>query len=205
MDRDSILKVAERQPLDDEKSDKIQGDPIESHITAILKLLGENPDRAGLKKTPERVAKSLRYLTSGKQESLDTLVNGALFDSSMEEMILVKDIEFYSLCEHHLLPFMGHCHIAYIPNGKIMGLSKIPRLLDFYARRLQIQEKLTGQIADALMELLNAKGVAIIMEAQHLCMRMRGVEKQKASLKTSVMRGLFRDDLRMRSQFFSLL
>jgi GTP cyclohydrolase IA len=178
---------------------------METHITAILKLLGEDPEREGLKKTPARVAKSLRYLTSGKQQSLDTIVNGALFHSTMQEMILVKDIELYSLCEHHLLPFIGHCHIAYIPNGKIIGLSKLPRLVDFYARRLQIQENLTCQIANSLMDLLDAKGVAIIIEAKHLCMMMRGVEKQNASLKTSVMRGLFQDDIRTRSEFLSLL
>ena len=178
---------------------------METHITAILKLLGEDPDREGLKKTPARVAKSLRYLTSGKQQSLDAIVNGALFHSTIEEMILVKDIELYSLCEHHLLPFIGHCHIAYIPNGKIIGLSKIPRLVDFYARRLQIQENLTCQIADSLMKLLDAKGVAVIIEAKHLCMMMRGVEKQNAVMKTSVMLGLFREDRRTRAEFLSLI
>jgi GTP cyclohydrolase I len=180
-------------------------DPMETQIKTLLELLGEDPEREGLKKTPARVAESLRYLTRGKRQSLETIVNGALFHSTMEEMILVKDIELYSLCEHHLLPFMGHCHIAYIPNGKIIGLSKIPRLVDFYARRLQVQENLTCQIADSLMALLNAKGVAVIIEAKHLCMMMRGIEKQNASLKTSVMRGLFRDDLRTRSEFLSLL
>jgi GTP cyclohydrolase IA len=178
---------------------------VESHIKTILKLLGEDPEREGLKKTPQRVAQSLRYLTGGQRQSLHSIVNGALFDSSMEEMILVKDIELYSLCEHHLLPFIGCCHIAYIPNGKIIGLSKIPRVVNFYARRLQIQEQLTCQIADALMELLNAKGVAIIIEAKHLCMMMRGVEKQNATLKTSVMLGLFHEDIRTRAEFFSLV
>ncbi|BBB15250.1 GTP cyclohydrolase 1 [Candidatus Rickettsiella viridis] len=178
---------------------------MQTHITEILKLLGEDPEREGLKKTPERVEKSLRYLTSGTQQSLETLMNGAFFSSSIAEMILVKDIELYSLCEHHLLPFMGHCHIAYIPNGKIIGLSKIPRIVDFYARRLQIQENLTCQIADSLMSLLNAKGVAIVIEAKHLCMMMRGVEKQTASLKTSVMLGVFRDDMKIRAEFLSLL
>src|SRR5476649_2031884 len=139
---------------------------MQTHVKAILRLLGEDPEREGLKKTPERVEKSLHYLTSGTQQSLETLINGAFFSSTMTEMILVKDIELYSLCEHHLLPFIGHCHIAYIPNGKIIGLSKIPRLVDFYARRLQIQENLTCQIADSLMSLLNAKGVAIVIEAK---------------------------------------
>ena len=178
---------------------------MQTHIKEILKLLGEDPERKGLKKTPARVAKSLSYLTSGSKQSLETLVNDAFFNSTITEMILVKDIELYSLCEHHLLPFIGHCHIAYIPNGKIIGLSKIPRLVDFYARRLQIQENLTCQIADSLMSLLNAKGVAVVIEAKHLCMMMRGVEKQNASLKTSVMLSAFRDDIKIRSEFFSLL
>lgn len=178
---------------------------METQIKTILELLGDDPEREGLKNTPKRVAKTLRYLTSGKQQSLNSIINGALFSSEMEEMILVKDIELYSLCEHHLLPFIGHCHIAYIPNGKIIGLSKIPRIVDFYARRLQVQENLTYQIADSLMELLQAKGVAVIIEAKHLCMMMRGIKKQSASLKTSVMRGLFRDDVRTRVEFLNLL
>lgn len=178
---------------------------MEKHIKAILTALGEDTEREGLKNTPLRVAKSLRYLTSGSRESLDSILNGAVFCSAMEEMILVKDIELYSLCEHHLLPFIGVCHIAYIPNGKIIGLSKISRIINFYARRLQIQENLTRQIADTLMKVLDAKGVAIIIEAKHLCMMMRGVEKQKASMKTSVMLGLFRQDIRTRSEFLSLV
>ncbi len=178
---------------------------MEKHIKAILTALGEDPEREGLKNTPSRVAKSLRYLTSGSHETLDDILNGAVFHSTMEEMILVKDIELYSLCEHHLLPFIGVCHIAYIPNGKIIGLSKISRIINFYARRLQIQENLTRQIADTLMQVLSAKGVAIIIEAKHLCMMMRGVEKQKASMKTSVMLGLFRKDLSTRSEFLSLV
>lgn len=178
---------------------------MEKHIKAILAALGEDTEREGLKNTPLRVAKSLQYLTSGSRESLENILNGAVFRSVMEEMILVKDIELYSLCEHHLLPFIGVCHIAYIPNGKIIGLSKISRIINFYARRLQIQENLTRQIADTLMQVLAAKGVAIIIEAKHLCMMMRGVEKQKASMKTSVMLGLFREDLRTRSEFLSLV
>ncbi|MDQ8038941.1 MAG: GTP cyclohydrolase I FolE [Rickettsiella sp.] len=178
---------------------------MEIYIKNILKLLGEDTEREGLKKTPARVAESLRYLTSGKQQSLDTLIEDALFDSTMEEMILIKDIELYSLCEHHLLPFIGHCHIAYIPNGKIIGLSKLPRIVDFHARRLQIQENLTCDIADSLMKLLNAKGVTVIIEAKHLCMMMREGEKHSATLKTSVMRGVFRDDIKRRSEFLSLL
>ncbi len=178
---------------------------MEKQIKAILSALGEDPEREGLKKTPARVAKSLRYLTSGARESLAAIFNEALFQSNMEEMILVKDIELYSLCEHHLLPFMGVCHVAYIPNGQIIGLSKIPRLINFYARRLQIQENLTRQIADTLMAKLNAKGVAIIIEAKHLCMMMRGVEKQQATMKTSVMLGLFQQDVRIRAEFFSLV
>ncbi|EDP46267.1 GTP cyclohydrolase I FolE [Rickettsiella grylli] len=178
---------------------------MEKHIKAILTALGENPEREGLKNTPMRVSQSLRYLTGGLHESLDEILNGAVFCSAMEEMIVVKDIELYSLCEHHLLPFIGVCHIAYIPNGKIIGLSKIPRIINFYARRLQIQENLTRQIAESLIKILDAKGVAIIIEAKHLCMMMRGVEKQRASMKTSVMLGLFREDLRTRSEFLSLI
>jgi GTP cyclohydrolase IA len=178
---------------------------MQTQIRTILKLLGEDPEREGLKKTPERVTQALHYLTSGYQQSLDAVINGALFNSTMKEMILIKDIELFSLCEHHLLPFIGRCHIAYIPNGKIIGLSKIPRLVDFYARRLQVQENLTRQIADSLMNLLNAKGVGIIIEAKHLCIMMRGVEKQNASLKTSVMLGLFREDMRTRAEFLSLI
>ena len=178
---------------------------MEKHIKAILTALGEDPEREGLKKTPERLAKSLRYLTSGTRESLPNILNDALFQSDMEEMILVKDIELYSLCEHHLLPFMGICHVAYIPNGQIIGLSKIPRIINFYARRLQIQENLTRQIADTLMDKLNAKGVAIIIEAKHLCMMMRGVEKQQATMKTSVMLGIFQQNMRIRAEFFSLV
>lgn len=178
---------------------------MEKYIKAILQALGEDTEREGLKKTPLRVSQSLRYLTSGSRESLDDILNGAVFSSAMEEMILVKDIELYSLCEHHLLPFIGVCHIAYIPNGKIIGLSKVSRIINFYARRLQIQENLTRQIADTLMKVLDAKGVAIIIEAKHLCMMMRGVEKQKASMKTSVMLGLFRQDPRTRSEFLSLV
>ncbi len=178
---------------------------MEKQIKAILTALGEDPEREGLKKTPERLAKSLRYLTSGTRQSLQDILNDALFQSDMEEMILVKDIELYSLCEHHLLPFMGVCHVAYIPNGQIIGLSKIPRIINFYARRLQIQENLTRQIADTLMDKLNAKGVAIIIEAKHLCMMMRGVEKQQATMKTSVMLGIFQQNMRIRAEFFSLV
>jgi GTP cyclohydrolase I len=178
---------------------------MEKQIKAILTALGEDPEREGLKKTPERLAKSLRHLTSGTRASLNDIFNDALFKSDMEEMILVKDIELYSLCEHHLLPFMGVCHVAYIPNGQIVGLSKIPRIVNFYARRLQIQENLTRQIADTLMDKLNAKGVAIIIEAKHLCMMMRGVEKQRATMKTSVMLGLFQQNIRIRAEFFSLV
>ena len=178
---------------------------MEKHIKAILTALGEDPEREGLKKTPERLAKSLRYLTSGTRESLPDILNDALFQSDMEEMILVKDIELYSLCEHHLLPFMGVCHVAYIPNGQIIGLSKIPRIINFYARRLQIQENLTRQIADTLMDKLNAKGVAIIIEAKHLCMMMRGVQKQNSVMTTSVVLGSFRTDPATRQEFLSLI
>ena len=177
---------------------------MEKHIKAILQALGEDTEREGLKNTPLRVSQSLRYLTSGSRESLDDILNSAVFHSGMEEMILVKDIELYSLCEHHLLPFLGVCHIAYIPNGKIIGLSKISRIVDFYARRLQIQENLTRQIADTLMSVLDAKGVAIIIEAKHLCMMMRGVEKQNSVMTTSVMLGEMRHNPSSRMEFLQL-
>jgi len=178
---------------------------IETHIQAILEILAEDPQREGLKKTPARVAKSLCYLTSGNQQSLDKIIQNALFSSAMEDMLLLKDIELYSLCEHHLLPFIGHCHIAYVPNGNIIGLSKIPQIVDFYARRLQTQEDLTCQIAHSLMKLLHAKGVAVIIEAQHMCMLMNGEKSQQGLLKTSVMLGSFRRDAHLRLEFLGLL
>jgi GTP cyclohydrolase I len=175
------------------------------HIRTILTELGEDPTRYGLLKTPERVDRSLRYLTSGYQKNADELLNGALFDVAYDEMVIVKDIEVFSLCEHHLLPFFGKCHVAYIPNGKVIGLSKIPRLVDMFARRLQVQERLTMQVAETINEKIHPKGVAVVMEAQHLCMIMRGVEKQNCIAVTSSMLGAFKDDQNTRSEFLNLV
>ena len=175
------------------------------HIRSILTQIGEDPSRDGLTKTPERVDRALRYLTSGYQKNADELLNGALFDVAYDEMVIVKDIEVYSLCEHHLLPFFGKCHVAYIPNGKIIGLSKIPRLVDMFARRLQVQERLTTQIAETIREKINPRGVAVVIEAQHLCMIMRGVEKQHSVAVTSSMLGAFKEDQNTRNEFLTLV
>ena len=174
-------------------------------IRSILTELGEDPKRDGLVRTPERVDRSLRYLTSGYNKSADELLNGALFDVAYDEMVIVKDIEVFSLCEHHLLPFFGECHVAYIPNGKVIGLSKIPRLVDMFARRLQVQERLTTQIAETIREKIHPKGVAVVIEAQHLCMIMRGVEKQNSVAVTSSMLGGFKENQNTRNEFLSLV
>ena len=171
----------------------------------ILRELGEDLNREGLRDTPERAAKALRYLTKGYQESLDDIINGALFESDMSEMVIVKKIEMYSLCEHHLLPFLGTCHVGYIPNGRVLGLSKVARIVDYFARRLQIQERLTGEIAHCIESITGAKGVAVVMEAKHLCMMMRGVEKQNTVLTTSVMLGDMRDNPSSRLEFLNLI
>ena len=171
----------------------------------IIKGIGEDPSRDGLVDTPERAARAFRFLTRGYAQTLEEVVNNAIFDSDNEEMILVKDIELYSLCEHHLLPFIGKCHVAYIPTGKVIGLSKIARIVDMYARRLQIQENLTKQIADTLMNAIRPAGVGVIIEAQHLCMMMRGVEKQNSMMTTSMMLGSFRVHERTRSEFLQLV
>jgi GTP cyclohydrolase I len=178
---------------------------MEQYFTDILKALGEDPQREGLKDTPKRAAKALRYMTGGYHQNLTEIINGAIFQSEMDEMVIVKNIELYSLCEHHLLPFFGKCHVAYIPKGKVLGLSKIPRIVDMYARRLQIQEKLTLEIAECVKQVTQAAGVGVIIEAQHLCMMMRGVEKQNSMMKTSMMLGSFRSDQRTRSEFLNLL
>ena len=167
-------------------------------IRQLLAELGEDPSREGLLDTPKRVEKSLRFLTSGYSADVDTVLNNALFTVDYNEMVIVKDIDFYSLCEHHLLPFFGKCHVAYIPQGRVIGLSKIPRLVDIFARRLQIQERLTNQIAETLREKVQPIGVAVVMEASHLCMSMRGVEKQNSVAVTSAMLGVFREDARTR-------
>jgi GTP cyclohydrolase I len=175
-------------------------------IKNLLLRLGEDPSREGLKNTPERVEKSLKFLTSGYWVNIDQLVNGALYkDDNTDEMVIVRDIDIYSLCEHHLLPFFGKCHVAYLPKGKIIGLSKIPKVVDAFSRRLQVQERLTTQIADCLDKILQPKGVAVVIEAVHLCMSMRGVEKQSACTATSSMLGCFKTDSITRSEFLSLL
>ncbi|HIA39096.1 MAG TPA: GTP cyclohydrolase I FolE [Planctomycetes bacterium] len=173
-------------------------------VEQMLAAIGEDPQRKGLLRTPERVANSLEYLVSGHEQQLDEIVNGALFEEDCDEMVLVRDIEFYSLCEHHMLPFYGRINVAYIPDGKVIGLSKLPRIVDMFARRLQVQERMTVQIANAVQEVLGAKGVAVVSEASHLCMMMRGVAKQASSTTTSCMLGAFRDDARTRSEFMSL-
>jgi len=170
-----------------------------------IELIGENPDREGLLKTPGRVAKSLEFLTRGYSEDPKTVLNDALFDATSDEMVIVKDIDFYSLCEHHMLPFFGKCHIAYIPRAKVIGLSKLPRLVDIFARRLQIQERMTHEIATVIRELIGAQGVGVVIEAQHLCMMMRGVEKQNSCAMTSAMLGHFREDARTRAEFLELI
>lgn len=178
---------------------------MEKHFTGILEKIGENINREGLRDTPKRAARAFEYLTEGYHISLEKLVNNAIFESDMDEMILVQNIELYSLCEHHLLPFFGKCHVAYIPRGKVIGLSKIPRIVDMFARRLQIQEQLTKQIAECILDVTKAAGVGVIIEAQHLCMMMRGVEKQNSMMKTSMMLGSFRTDPRTRAEFLELV
>ena len=181
------------------------GDSIASHMRSILGKIGEDPSREGLVRTPDRAEKALRYLTSGYQTDLEQIVNGALFTHKCDEMVIVRDIEFYSMCEHHLLPFFGTVHVAYLPNRKVIGLSKIPRIVDMFARRLQLQERLTHQIADTLTEVLDPHGVGVICEARHFCMMMRGVEKQHSGTLTSAMLGSFRDQKETRDEFLSLV
>ena len=178
---------------------------MEEYYKSIIEAVGEDVHRDGLKNTPKRAAKAMEFMTHGYHASVEEIVNGALFESDNDEMVIVKDIELYSLCEHHLLPFIGKCHVAYLPGGKIIGLSKIARLVDMFARRLQVQEKLTKQIAETVLQVTGAKGVGVVIEAKHLCMMMRGVEKQNSVMTTSVMLGGFRSDTRTRSEFLSLI
>jgi GTP cyclohydrolase I len=180
-------------------------DPIAGAVRKLIAEVGEDPNREGILKTPARVAKSLRFLTNGYQQDIDKVLNGALYSVAYDEMVMVKDIEVFSLCEHHLLPFFGRCHVAYVPNGKVIGLSKIPRIVDVFARRLQVQERLTVQVAETLMEKIKPQGVGVIIEARHLCMIMRGVEKQNSIAVTSHMLGVFRDCEGTRSEFLRLL
>jgi GTP cyclohydrolase IA len=179
--------------------------PTQDLYREILIRIGEDPNRDGLIKTPERMEKSLRFLTRGYNMSVTEVLHQALFDVDYDEMVIVKDIEFFSLCEHHLLPFFGKAHVAYVPNGKVIGLSKIPRLVDVFARRLQVQERLTRQVGEAITDAINPQGVAVILEAQHLCMMMRGVEKQHSSTVTSAMLGVFKSQLQTRNEFLSLV
>lgn len=179
--------------------------PLSQQYREILVGLGENPEREGLLDTPKRAAKAMQYLCHGYQQSLEEIVNGALFESDNDEMVIVKDIELYSLCEHHLLPFIGKAHVAYIPTGKVLGLSKVARIVDMYARRLQIQENLTKQIADAIQKVTNAAGVAVVIEAKRMCMMMRGVEKQNSVMSSSVMLGAFRESCNTRHEFLQLI
>ena len=178
---------------------------MQDAIRSLLAELGEDPTREGLLRTPERVESALRFLTSGYETDIDSVLNNALFTVQYNEMVIVKDIDFYSLCEHHLLPFFGRCHIAYVPRDKVIGLSKIPRLVEVFSRRLQVQERLTNQIAETIRDKLNPLGVAVVLEATHLCMVMRGVEKQNSFALTSAMLGVFRSDARTRMEFLELL
>ncbi|ALM52915.1 GTP cyclohydrolase I FolE [Halomonas huangheensis] len=180
-------------------------DSLANHYRNLITELGEDPDREGLVDTPRRAAKAMQFLNRGYTQSLEEIVNGAVFSSETDEMVLVKDIELYSMCEHHLLPFIGKCHIAYLPNGKVLGLSKFARIVDMYARRMQIQENLTRQIADAVQQVTDAQGVAVVIEARHLCMMMRGVEKQNSSMTSSVMLGAFREKSSTRQEFLTLV
>jgi GTP cyclohydrolase I len=178
--------------------------PLTSHVRAVLVGLGEDPERPGLVKTPERVEASLRWLTRGYGLSVRDVVGNALFEEPHESMIMVRDIEFYSLCEHHLLPFFGVAHVAYVPDRRILGLSKLPRIVDVFARRLQVQERLTDQVANAIMDVVAPRGVGVVLEASHLCMMMRGVEKQRSRTVTSALRGIFASDSKTRSEFLRL-
>jgi GTP cyclohydrolase IA len=178
---------------------------IAASVEKILRQVGEDPKREGLERTPMRAEKALRFLTSGYETDLDEIVNDALFDVAVDEMVLVKDIEFYSMCEHHMLPFYGKAHIAYLPKKKVIGLSKLPRIVDMFARRLQVQERMTQQVAETIEQVLDARGVAVVVEARHFCMMMRGVEKQHSGTTTSAMRGVFRNDKSTRDEFLSLL
>ena len=178
---------------------------FQQNIRDIIVELGEDPEREGLVKTPERVERSLRFLTRGYHQKLEDVVNGALFEAESDDMVIVRNIEFFSMCEHHMLPFFGKCHVGYIPRGRIIGVSKVARIVDMFARRLQVQERLTKEISHALMDILDAEGVGVVMDAQHLCMQMRGVEKQNSVMTTSSMLGSFRRELATRNEFTRLI
>ena len=203
--RNSDLDIEERLTRETNRLAEKDLDKIANAYRDLLQSIGEDLDREGLRRTPDRAARALEFLTQGYRQDLDVIINDAVFESEASEIILVKDIELYSMCEHHLLPFIGRAHVAYIPNGKVIGLSKVARIVDVFARRLQIQENLTTQIAESLMRCLEPSGVAVVVEAKHLCMMMRGVEKQNSVMKTSCLLGTFKDDARTRSEFLSLL
>ena len=203
--RNSDFDVGERFTRESNRLPERDLDRIANVYRELLQSIGEDVNREGLQRTPDRAARALEFLTQGYRQNLDEIINGAVFESSASEIILVKDIELYSLCEHHLLPFIGRAHVAYLPNGKVIGLSKVARIVDVFARRLQIQENLTTQIAESLMNCLQPSGVAVVVEAKHLCMMMRGVEKQNSVMKTSCLLGTFKEDARTRSEFLSLL
>ena len=192
------------QPIYKNMSDNYNKE-LASNIKSLLSEIGENPEREGLLKTPERVAKSMKFLTDGYKQDPAKIIQSAMFSEEYSQMVLVKDIELYSLCEHHMLPFFGKAHVAYIPNGHIVGLSKVPRIVDVFARRLQVQERLTDEIKDCIQETLNPKGVAVVIEAQHLCMQMRGVQKQHSSTTTSAFSGIFMSDEKTRAEFINLI
>ncbi|WP_446811959.1 GTP cyclohydrolase I FolE [Methylomonas sp. 2BW1-5-20] len=178
---------------------------MEEYFSKIIQAIGEDVNREGLRDTPKRAAKAFKFLNNGYEKTLEEVLNGAIFQADTEDMVIVKDIELYSLCEHHLLPFIGKCHIGYLPKGKVLGLSKLARIVDMYGRRLQIQEQLTRQIATAVEQAIDARGVAVVIEAKHLCMMMRGVEKQNSVMTTSVMLGIFREEISTRSEFLNLI
>lgn len=199
-----LMRANELEHLEEIET-AVAADPIVEAVRKLIAEVGEDPDREGILKTPARVAKSMRFLTSGYRQDIDKVLNGALYSVAYDEMVIVKDIEMFSLCEHHLLPFFGRCHVAYVPNGRVIGLSKIPRIVDVFARRLQVQERLTVQIAETIMDKIKPQGVGVIVEARHLCMIMRGVEKQNSLAVTSHMLGVFRECEGTRSEFLRLL
>ena len=202
MDKKALEVLAGGRYLEDTViHDKDRDTELEGHVRSMLHLIGEDPDREGLLDTPKRVAKAMHFLTGGYRLGVEDVVREALFEEQCEEMVIVKDVEFYSLCEHHILPFFGRAHVGYLPKNKVIGLSKIARVVDVFARRLQVQERLTTQIASGLLDVLDAHGVAVVLEASHFCMVMRGVQKQNSKTVTSSMLGAFRDDSRSRSEF----